>query len=558
MTGPGRNGRGFPTSFTGSAIWLAGRLGLRRGEGGSDEGHGNFSGLRTRSGRRRIRRRGELGEEDDGGYECFVTDDDDEEDTDEDEEGRRNEDDNVGPSEGAGNCRLDECSIGQLIKHRSSACEDSTKFGRVKPGKDVNAYAMLAGREINVSGNGKFSRAERCHVSSKYLPTDGPTIVEQLHSRAYTGQFSADGSLFVAGFQDQRIRIYNVDKNWALQKDVLARNLRWTVTETALSPDQRFLVYASITPLVHLVNVGSESGGIESLANITDIHEGLDFAAGSREENTFGIWSLKFSHDGREIVAGTSDKSIYVYDLEANKPTFRVVAHKDEVNAVAFADSSSHLIYSGSDDNNCKVWDRRCFAQKSRAVGVLEGHLEGITFIDSFGDGQYFISNSKDQTIKLWDIRKMSSGPPTRVRPAKIPAFRWDYRWDDYPGRDKGLKHPYDQSVMTYKGHIVLRTLIRCYFSPMFSTGQKYIYTGSHDGHVYIYDVLTGYRVARLSFHRGTVRDVSWHPTQPMLVSSSWDGYIAKWEHLHGERPSSAQVDTRSARLPMDDYFDSD
>lgn len=38
------------------------------------------------------------------------------------------------------------------------------------------------------------------------------------------------------------------------------------------------------------------------------------------------------------------------------------------------------------------------------------GHLEGITFIDSRGDGRYFISNGKDQTIKLWDIRKMTSG----------------------------------------------------------------------------------------------------------------------------------------------------
>jgi len=37
------------------------------------------------------------------------------------------------------------------------------------------------------------------------------------------------------------------------------------------------------------------------------------------------------------------------------------------------------------------------------------GHLEGITFIDSCGDGRYFISNGKDQTTKLWDIRKMSS-----------------------------------------------------------------------------------------------------------------------------------------------------
>lgn len=37
------------------------------------------------------------------------------------------------------------------------------------------------------------------------------------------------------------------------------------------------------------------------------------------------------------------------------------------------------------------------------------GHLEGITYIDTRGDGRYFISNGKDQTIKLWDIRKMSS-----------------------------------------------------------------------------------------------------------------------------------------------------
>lgn len=37
------------------------------------------------------------------------------------------------------------------------------------------------------------------------------------------------------------------------------------------------------------------------------------------------------------------------------------------------------------------------------------GHLEGITFIDSRGDGRHLISNSKDQSIKLWDIRKMSS-----------------------------------------------------------------------------------------------------------------------------------------------------
>ena len=32
-----------------------------------------------------------------------------------------------------------------------------------------------------------------------------------------------------------------------------------------------------------------------------------------------------------------------------------------------------------------------------------------------------------------------------------------------------------------------------------------------------------------LSGHKGCVRDVSWHPTNLHLVSSSWDGSVVKW-----------------------------
>lgn len=44
----------------------------------------------------------------------------------------------------------------------------------------------------------------------------------------------------------------------------------------------------------------------------------------------------------------------------------------------------------------------------------------------------------------------------------------WDYRWMDYPPQAKDMKHPSDVSVSTYKGHSVLRTLIRSYFSPAY------------------------------------------------------------------------------------------
>lgn len=405
-------------------------------------------------------------------------------------------------------------------------------FSRVLPGKSegmpISPVKMLAGREGNYSRRGRFTAADCCHVSSRYLPVNGPSVIDRMTSCAYVSQFSADGTLFVAGFQDSDIKIYNVDHGWKLQKNIRARSLRWTITDTSLSPDQRFLVYSSMSPIVHIVNIGSDV--TDSVANVTEIHEGLDFSGEDGEDDddySFGIFSVKFSTDGRELVAASSDDSIYVYDLAANKLNVRIAAHRSDVNTVCFADEAGHVLYSGSDDHLCKVWDRRCLGIGGRESGILTGHLEGITFIDSHGDGHYLISNGKDQTIKLWDIRKMSSNATGNAAPRHV---QWDYRWMEYPSHLRNRKHPNDLSLSTYRGHRVLRTLIRCYFSPSYSTGQKYIYTGSADAHIYIYDMVTGARVAKLKFHDQIVRDCSWHPFDPMLGSSSWDGVIANWE----------------------------
>ncbi|KAL6581841.1 L14B [Orobanche minor] len=446
--------------------------------------------------------------------------------------GSRNYFDARGDTKPGGSCGnpLLGCSddeFAQLTKAKSAPHE---RLSKVLPGKaklPVSSVKMLAGRECNYSGRGRFSSSDSCHVLSRYLPIYGPIMVDKIRSSAYVSQFSDDGSLFVAGFQESRIRIYDVDMGWKIHKDIHARGLRWTITDTSLSPDRRFLVYSSISPVVHIVDVGS--GKKESHANVTEIHEVLEFSSDLDDygDYSFGIFSVKFSKDGRELVAASSDKSIHVYDLESKRQSLRIPAHLSDVNAVCFADESGHVIYSGSDDHLCKVWDRRCFVTSGKAAGVLMGHLEGITFIDTRGDGRYFISNGKDQATKLWDIRKMSSN--VDYKPKRRYA-EWDYRWLDYPEQARNLVHPNDLSLATYKGHTVLRTLVRCYFSPAYSTGQKYIYTGSSDSSVYIYDVVSGHQVAKLDYHKDSVRDCSWHPYFPMIVSSSWDGKIARWE----------------------------
>ncbi|EYU43868.1 hypothetical protein ABFS82_07G022200 [Erythranthe guttata] len=440
------------------------------------------------------------------------------------------------------------CSDEEFTKLTKMQSAPDERLTRVLPGRKgklpVSPLKMLVGRECNYNGRGRFSLSDSCHILSRYLPVHSPSVIDKMNSCVYVSQFSADGSLFIAGFQETGIRIYNVDLGWKIHKDIRARSLRWTITDTSLSPDRRFLVYSSISPVVHIVDVGSSTK--ESYANVTEIHEELQFSSSGEdyEDYNFGIFSVKFSTDGREIVAASSDDSIYVYDLEGRRLSLRIPAHQSDVNAVCFADESGHIIYSGSDDSLCKVWDRRCFVAKGQAAGVLVGHLEGVTFIDTRGDGRYLISNGKDQAIKLWDIRKMSSN--VNYTP-KRRYGEWDYRWMEYPEQARNLRHPDDLSLATYKGHSVLRTLIRCYFSPAYSTGQKYIYTGSTDSSVYIYDVLSGAQVAKLDFHDDPVRDCNWHPFYPMIVSSAWDGMLARWE-FPGDGSENADPIRRTRR----------
>lgn len=74
--------------------------------------------------------------------------------------------------------------------------------------------------------------------------------------------------------------------------------------------------------------------------------------------------------------------------------------------------------------------DRRSLAATKKPAGVLMGHTEGITFVSAKGDGRYIISNGKDQSLRLWDLRRMRTSAEHEAAEANfygIPSF--DYRF---------------------------------------------------------------------------------------------------------------------------------
>lgn len=119
--------------------------------------------------------------------------------------------------------------------------------------------------------------------------------------------------------------------------------------------------------------------------------------------------------------------------------------------------------------------------------------------------------------------------------------------------------------MTTYVGHSVLKTLIRCHFSPPSSTGQQYLYSGSENGKIHIWNIdgtvarvidvgqaLTNQDENGWSFYgmtfggmksrRGVtavVRDVSWHPYEAVLVSGfmamAYFQVSSSWTSIRGE-----------------------
>ena len=61
-------------------------------------------------------------------------------------------------------------------------------------------------------------------------------------------------------------------------------------------------------------------------------------------------------HDGKQIVSGSYDNSVQVWDDSPGAALQQLNGHTDRVNSVAFSHDGIYIV-SGSDDKSVQVWD---------------------------------------------------------------------------------------------------------------------------------------------------------------------------------------------------------
>lgn len=282
------------------------------------------------------------------------------------------------------------------------------------------------------------------------------------------------------------------------------------------SPNGKVLASGSFDKEIFLWSVGGECGNYNVLrghsGGVLELHwfaDGLqllscsvdktlhvwDAETGQRlkkmREHTALVNSCCTARRGPTLVSGSDDTTARCWDLRVRGST-ATLPHKYAVTSVAMADPGAnsphpHQVITGGLDNTIRVWDLR----KNEVLLTLQGHTDTITGLRLSPDGSYVLSNAMDNSVRIWDIRPYS-------------AFQ------------RCVK------VLTGAQHNYEKNLLRCAWSP---DGSK-VSAGSADRFVYIWDTTSRMILYKLPGHQGSINEVDFHPSEPIIASCSSDKTI--------------------------------
>jgi guanine nucleotide-binding protein subunit beta-2-like 1 protein len=117
------------------------------------------------------------------------------------------------------------------------------------------------------------------------------------------------------------------------------------------------------------------------------------------------VLSVAFSVDNRQIVSGSRDKTIKLWNTigECKYTVSEPEGHSEWVSCVRFSPNPKlPIIISAGWDKLIKVWNM----QTLKLVNNLVGHTGYINFVTVSPDGSLCASGGKDGVAMLWDLQE--------------------------------------------------------------------------------------------------------------------------------------------------------
>ena len=129
---------------------------------------------------------------------------------------------------------------------------------------------------------------------------------------------------------------------------------------------------------------------------------GLSNSWGSTEvciQNGSEVCSVAFSQDGSQVVSGSYDKTVRIWNAATGEVEAELRGHRGLVTSVAFAQDGSQVV-SGSHDMSVRIWN----VTTGEVEVELKGHTDRVTSVAFAQDGSQVVSGSHDKTVRIWNV----------------------------------------------------------------------------------------------------------------------------------------------------------
>jgi len=228
------------------------------------------------------------------------------------------------------------------------------------------------------------------------------------------------------------------------------------------------------------------TGSSDTTLIVWDITTGAQISVLNGHESP--IVSIAFSPDGTQLLTSSEKSELFVWDVETGERIFTFEDVRGQVNDALWLPNGLQVA-SVSSNRRIVIWDLSTGIEVIR----LEGHTDNVTSLAISPDGVTLYSASEDETINVWD-----------------------------------LTNP-QQPIRRYRGHEASITDITI------SSDGTQLYSASLDQTIIIWDLVNGLIMGRLRGHEAGVLTVALNADNSRLISGSADQTLKLWNLNTGQ-----------------------
>ena len=209
-------------------------------------------------------------------------------------------------------------------------------------------------------------------------------------------------------------------------------------------------------------------------------------------------WSFGVENNTRIAVTARLQDTIY-----GSRLMNTLEGHGDNVTSVRFSPDGQYIV-SGSDDETVKIWNL-----EGKELTTLKGHEGAITCVAMSRDNKLAVSGSSDKTVKLWTFE--------------------------------------GEEIRTFEGHNENVSSIAI------SPNAKTVISGSESGELIVWEIQDGIKV-ELDYQLGNISQIVFDESGTKFATTSEDGEVVVW-NLYGEKLITVNHGARLSGLVLRDEF---